>query len=213
MKNNTELLKNSAVEIVKTGIEEIADNTLGKLSFGLFTAAMTARNKLIADKLIQKLENSKIELADELIQSNEFLGYTSKILLALSTSTKQKKFDYLMNVYINGISNEYFINRSDKYSEVIDIISSLSEDSINVMIELHKFYSNEILITDKNNNPIPYISQKLNMAEADILATCYLLSGKGLVLQQPLYGSGFAPLQSSWLEDIIELLEDKTQSM
>ena len=158
MKNNTELLKNSAVEIVKTGIEEIADNTLGKLSFGLFTAAMTARNKLIADKLIQKLENSKIELADELIQSNEFLGYTSKILLALSTSTKQKKFDYLMNVYINGISNEYFINRSDKYSEVIDIISSLSEDSINVMIELHKFYSNEILITDKNNNPIPYIS-------------------------------------------------------
>ena len=51
------------------------------------------------------------------------------------------------------------------------------------------------------------------MAEADILATCYLLSGKGLVLQQPLYGSGFAPLQSSWLEDIIELLEDKTQSM
>nr|WP_313016546.1 hypothetical protein [Moraxella sp. CTOTU48841] len=202
---NLELAKNTSQEVVKIFFDEMLDSWLGKISFGVFSSAIRTRNKLIADKLVEKLKNSQINLDDDLVQSNEFIGYTLKVLAAINTATRQAKIDYLLNIYINGLSDSEFYNRSEKYSELVDIISTLSEDSIVLLIEIYKDYIEQNKVEDSNN--AIRITNKLHISYEDFISTCYLLSGKGLIRQVHLVSNSFFPVPTSWLESIIHLLE------
>lgn len=90
---------------------------------------------------------------------------------------------------------------------LIDIISSLSLASISVLVETYRFHKEEI---EQNVTYVKInesLSQQLKLSEKDLLSHWYLLSGKGLLEQQPLHGKGFMPFPSSWLKDIIHILE------
>ena len=127
------------------------------------------------------------------------------MLAAINTATRQAKIDYLLNIYINGLSDSEFYNRSEKYSELVDIISTLSEDSIVLLIEIYKDYIEQNKVEDSNN--AIRITNKLHISYEDFISTCYLLSGKGLIRQVHLVSNSFFPVPTSWLESIIHLLE------
>lgn len=202
-----ELAKNTSLEIAKIGIEELADNILGKLSFGIITTAISTRNKFNAEKLIERLKNSEIELNDELIQSNEFLGFTVKTLTAINAATKKNKIEFLLNIYVNGLNDSEFFQKSEKFAELMDIVSSLSEDSIILLIEIYKDFIKHG--RDLENNNILRITDNLNIGYDDFLSHCYFLTGKGLLKQVQLASGGFFPLPSSWLESLFYLLENE----
>lgn len=203
--SNLELARNSSSELSKVFLEQMLDTLFGKLSFGLFNAAMKTRNQFITEQLLLKLKNSQLQIDDELIQSNEFIGYTSKVLLALNTSTKKTKIDYLLNVYINGISDINFYDRSERYSELVDVISSLSEESIIILVEIYKDYNIHNKVEDNSN--VLRLIDRLQIDYKDFISNCYLLSGKGLLRQVPLANGSFFPVPTSWLESIINLLQ------
>lgn len=100
MTKSHEILKTIGTSTINQAFSNIVNNSLGVVSLGFLSGVMQVRNQKIADELINRLENAEIELDNELIKSNEFLGFTSKVLIALSTASKNKKISFLLDVYI-----------------------------------------------------------------------------------------------------------------
>ena len=204
--------------ISESGITSVVkstfDETLGVATLGFLTGVFKVRNQNNAEELIRRLEASEINLDNHLVQSDEFLGYTAKVLIALSTATTRQKIDYLLNAYINGVADVDFRNKSERFNELIDVLSSLSMHSIQVVVEIYKYHLNNGLLDtndDINRGVIKHLNDAFSMTDDDIYSICHLLTAKGLVFQHQLFGYGFVPQASPWVKDIIHLLEVENQ--
>ena len=206
--------KTISESIITPIIKSTFDETLGVATLGLLTGVFKVRNQKNAAELIRRLEESEISLDNHLVQSDEFLGYTAKVLIALSTATTKQKIDCLLNAYINGVLDIDFSSKSERFNELIDVLSSLSMNSIQVVVEIYKYHLNNGLLDsneDINRGVTKHLKDTFSMSD-DIYSTCHLLTAKGLVFQHQLVGGyGFVPQASPWVKDIIHLLEVENQ--
>ena len=146
------------------------------------------------------------------IRSSEMWYYLEHALdialtLYFGENVSEKIWNFILNDSVNEFATieELFEFVSDKYSELVDIISTLSEDSIVLLIEIYRDYIEQNKVEDSNN--AIRITNKLHISYEDFISTCYLLSGKGLIKQVPLASNSFFPVPTSWLESIIHLLQ------
>lgn len=136
--------------------------------------------------ILRALDNGLLKIGSHQMESDEFISAYLATEHALMKASSQHKFNFLLNLFIDG-SNSGRVNREpDAYQEVLSIIDELSERELNLLYHLYNYERDhgdtEAQDRKQNNLQVNYLMTKTSLERELVIALLVRLRRTGLLL-------------------------------
>lgn len=137
-------------------------------------------------KILDSLANREIELSSSDLESDEFISSYLATEDALLKASSEHKFNFLLNLFINGINSRKLLTDTDSYQEAVAILSELSERELIILYHIYNYESQHGTtgrVSERGHlHQVDYLSQMTLLSKDLIISILVRLRRTGLIL-------------------------------
>lgn len=105
----------------------------------LATSGISKYKKSRSEKILKALDQGLISQDSHQVQSDDFIAAYLATEHALMMSSSKSKFNFLLNLFIQGSSSGRIEKEPDAYQEVLSIVDELSERELILLYHLYNY--------------------------------------------------------------------------
>jgi hypothetical protein len=187
----------------------VTANTAFKIGIFAFKNGIEIVQSKKRNKIIESLASGRVSIDEDFVQSDSFIISTHRTIEALTIGLGAAKLDMISDMYFNGLNNNLIENNASSYLELLDIVSSLSEREISILIEMDK-WSITGVGKRKYASINDHLISELNINNELLQGILSRLQRTGLIIAEGIFGAGFIPSLSGIWGELKDLLYIET---
>lgn len=138
------------------------------------------------EKILDALSKGLLHVDSHQLQSDEFISAYLATESALIKASSQCKFDFLLNLFIQG-SNSGRINKEpDAYQETLSIVNELSERELTILYHLYNYERDHCQMDQQlaipSDHQVDYLIDKTELERDMVVALLVRLRRTGLII-------------------------------
>lgn len=152
----------------------------------LAKAGIDGYKKRRRNAILSAIENGKLTIDSHQLQSDEFISAYLATEHALMKASSQNKFNFLLNLFIQG-SNSGRVNKEpDAYQEALSIVDELSERELTILYHLYNYERDHGVMDGQLSRPsghqVKYLIEHTGLERELVVALLVRLRRTGLII-------------------------------
>lgn len=136
--------------------------------------------------ILSALDNGLLSIDSHQLQSDEFISAYLATEHALMKASSQSKFNFLINLFIQG-SNSGRVNKEpDAYQEALSIVDELSERELTILYHLYSYERDhgamDGQLSRSSGHQVSYLIEKTGLDRELVIALLVRLRRTGLII-------------------------------
>jgi len=145
-------------------------------------------------QLIEAMSQAEINLDAPELQNEEFIGCFLATEDAVAKCTSKTKFNALVAMFVNGVKTGKIVRDTDRYQEMLSIVSELSFREIQVIYHLYQFDMEYEISSEEKSEAIAkkqlaYVAEQFSVDIETVKAWVIRLKRTGLLLSESELGT------------------------
>lgn len=136
--------------------------------------------------ILKEIDKGLLSIDSHEVASDEFISAYIATEHALLKASSKRKFDFLINLFVQGSNSGRIDSEPDAYQEVLSIVDELSERELTVLYHLYNYERDygamEGQLSRGHDHQVKYLVEKTGLERDLVIALLVRLRRTGLII-------------------------------
>jgi len=138
------------------------------------------------NEILSALDSGLLNIDSHQLQTDEFISAFLATEHALMKASSQNKFNFLLELFIQGSKSGRVNKEPDAYQEALSIVDELSERELTILYHLYNYETDNGAMDSQldrpNDHQVEYLSKKTDLERELVIALLVRLRRTGLII-------------------------------
>ena len=152
----------------------------------LAKSAIDTYKKIRRERILSELEAGNISVDSKELESDGFIAAYLATESALMKASSRSKFDFLIQLFLQGCNSKRLANEPDSYQEVLSIVNELSERELTILYHIYNYERDhgemEGQLSRDHGHQVKYLLEVTGLLREHVIALLGRLRRTGLLI-------------------------------